>query len=150
MAHPSDNMAFSFGRKRKEDNLRELYIAFDTEDFLDSSFSLMFFGAVCQFSLLNTLLRLSKTWFGFLASLRCCVLHLYHILYQIFLMGIAGCFAEDFQNFVLTVQDAFLNDYPAKSGILQSPSCVCLSVCLFVCLLAGFVKNDWSDFDEIW
>ena len=24
-------------------------------------------------------------------------------------------------------------NYPAKSGILQSPSCVCLSVCLFVC-----------------
>ena len=23
--------------------------------------------------------------------------------------------------------------YPAKSGILQSPSCVCLFVCLFVC-----------------
>ena len=24
-------------------------------------------------------------------------------------------------------------NYPAKSGILQSPSCVCLSGCLFVC-----------------
>ena len=36
--------------------------------------------------------------------------------------------------------------YPAKSGILQSPSCVCL----FVCLLAGFLINHWSDFDEIW
>ena len=44
--------------------------------------------------------------------------------------------------------------YPAKSGILQSPSRVCLSVCLFVCLfvclLAGFLMNYWSDFDEIW
>ena len=45
--------------------------------------------------------------------------------------------------------DCFLNghgNYPAKSGILQSPSCVCL----FVCLLAGFLTNYWSDFDEIW
>ena len=25
-----------------------------------------------------------------------------------------------------------------------------VSVCLFVCLLAGFLKNDWSEFDEIW
>ena len=36
--------------------------------------------------------------------------------------------------------------YPAKSGILQSPSCVCLSVCLFVSrishkLLVGFWRN---------
>ena len=34
-------------------------------------------------------------------------------------------------------------NYPAKSGILQSPSCVCLFVCLFVSkisqkLLVGF------------
>ena len=42
------------------------------------------------------------------------------------------------------------SNYPAKSGILQSPSCVCLFVCLFVCLLAGFLINYWSDFDEIW
>ena len=27
----------------------------------------------------------------------------------------------------------YLIHYPAKSGILQSPSCVCLFVCLFVC-----------------
>ena len=52
--------------------------------------------------------------------------------------------------FVLPLLQAIECYYPAKSGILQSPSCVCLSVCLFVCLLAGFLKNDWSDFDEIW
>ena len=34
---------------------------------------------------------------------------------------------------ILTCSFTFENCYPAKSGILQSPSCVCLSVCLFVC-----------------
>ena len=39
-----------------------------------------------------------------------------------------------------------LHNYPAKSGILQSPSCVCLFVCLFVSrishkLLVGFWWN---------
>ena len=34
-----------------------------------------------------------------------------------------------------------INNYPAKSGTLQSPSCVCL--------LAGFLINYWSGFDEI-
>ena len=47
---------------------------------------------------------------------------------------------------VLPLNSKFLFHYPAKSGILQSPSCVCL----FVCLLAGFLINYWSDFDEIW
>ena len=55
---------------------------------------------------------------------------------------------ESFINKVLNTHDC--SNYPAKSGILQSPSCVCLSVCLFVCLLAGFLINYWSDFDEIW
>ena len=37
---------------------------------------------------------------------------------------------------LIKIVDCFLDghgNYPAKSGILQSPSCVCLSVCLFVC-----------------
>ena len=36
---------------------------------------------------------------------------------------------------------------PRKAGYCNH---LRVSVCLFVCLLAGFLKNDWSDFDEIW
>ena len=43
--------------------------------------------------------------------------------------------------------NAFEGCYPAKAGYCNH---LRVSVCLFVCLLAGFLKNDWSDFDEIW
>ena len=36
---------------------------------------------------------------------------------------------------------------PRKAGYCNH---LRVSVCLFVCLLAGFLINYWSDFDEIW
>ena len=54
-----------------------------------------------------------------------------------------------FQNFyeIFTVFLSNLLFIPRKAGYCNH---LRVSVCLFVCLLAGFLKNDWSDFDEVW
>ena len=63
-------------------------------------------------------------------------------------VNVVGLVIEEGIVFIKVIQDAVhWVVIPRKAGYCNH---LRVSVCLFVCLLAGFLKNDWSDFDEIW